>query len=287
MKMTKNSTIITTLLGVLTGVAILCVCLFPTLNKTDCTTYAEEGNSYSWTFKPGDVNEDWEINADDLVALNKMLENGKIDLRSMDPRDKTSGMLAADLNQDDWVNSIDYAILSDYLDGKIKRLPVGEMIFFGDNTPTQYKTKFGDVNRDGMINENDLTMLKAAANNETVLDDYAFNNADVNKDRVIDNKDIEIMEWYLAGKVVQLPVRYVKHESWLWGLIKHDEIGYDTYHTTNWNVGIKINTDDIVKPIADGAGAIADGIGNIGNSIKKGCEDIYNGLCDFFGGLFK
>ena len=286
--LTKKTTIISLLAVICLGIAALCICLIPTQNKAQ-SVYAAEGDVYHWSYRIGDVNEDNKIDADDVVALKNLIANGKIDLMEIAPQDKTAGMLAADVNTDDWLNSIDVAILSDYLNGTIKLLPVRESVFWGIPTPQQYITKFGDVNRDGLIDENDLTKLKAAANNEIVLDDYAYNNADVNKDRVINDKDVEILDWYLLGKVTQLPCRYIKQETW-W-FVHHEEIGYDTSHTEKWEVNLKWTFGN---PILSAADAVADGLsqagnalGDFGNGIKKGCEDIYNGLCDFFGGFFK
>ena len=290
MKISKSLLISFSVLASFLVAVLVAVLVCPTREQSASNNLALSSNDvehYSWRYKLGDTNEDGVVNRDDIVALENLIKNGKINLMNVPNQEKTAGMLASDLNTDDWLNSIDLAILTDYLDGKITRLPVGPMAFFGDNTPIEYKTKFGDVNRDGRIDAYDLEQLKLAANNTIELDDYAYNNADVNKDRKIDEKDVEILNWYLLGKVKELPCRYIKHESWLFGLITKEEIGYDTYHTGKVNFEIKINFSDIGKSIADGAGTIADGIGKAGASIKKGCEDIYNGICDFFGGLFR
>jgi len=267
-------------------VALLCVGLIFKSEKTvdSSVVFADDDvTTYHWSYKTGDVNEDGKITSDDVDALKKLISNGSIDLYSMHPSKKTASMLAGDTNYDNWLNRIDVAILIAYLDGKIKLLPTFEAEWLGYDIPNEYKTKFGDVNRDGMINNLDLTRLTEAANKTISLDDYAFNNADVNKDRVIDEKDVEILDYYLQGKVKQLPCRYIKQESWLF--LHHEEIGYDTFHTEKWE--FRISLGNPVKSAADGLGQVGNALADVGSGIKKGCEDIYNGLCDFFGGLFK
>ena len=267
-------------------VALLCVGLIFKNEKTvdSGVVFADDGvTEYHWSYIPGDVNSDGKITSADVDALKKLISNGSIDLYSMHPSNKTKEMLAGDVNTDDWVNSIDVAILIAYLDGKIKLLPTSEAEWFGYNTPSEYQTKYGDVNRDGMITELDLSWLKNAAANVITLDDYAINNADVNKDRKIDEKDVEILDWFLQGKVKQLPCRYIKQESWLF--LHHEEIGYDTFHTEKWE--FRFSLGNPVKSAADGLGQVGNALADVGSGIKKGCEDIYNGLCDFFGGLFK
>ncbi|MBR4270218.1 MAG: dockerin type I repeat-containing protein [Clostridia bacterium] len=280
--LTKKTTVISLLAIICLGVVALCICLFPTQNKQN-NVYADEGDVYTWSYIPGDVNQDGKVTSQDVDALKELISNGSLDLFSMHPSNKTSGMLAGDVNTDDRLNSIDVAILSDYLAGKIKLIPITEAEWLGLIIPSEYKTKFGDVNRDGRIDKNDLTKLKAAVNNEITLDDYAHNNADVNKDRAIDNKDVEILDYFLQGKVTQLPCRYVKFESW-W-FVHHEEIGYDTFHTEKWTVNFSLGNP--INSVADGLGQIGNALGDVGNGIKKGCEDIYNGIRDFFGGFFK
>ncbi len=274
------------------GLAVTCAYIFKPLNTfttQNSAVLASDVTEYHWTFITVDVNSDGKVTSDDVDALKKLIGNGSLDLFSMPSSNKTSGMLAGDTNNDDWLNSIDVAILTDYLAGKIKILPTTEAEWLGYNVPSEYKTKFGDVNRDGMVNKLDLTRLTDAANKTISLDDYAFNNADVNKDRVIDEKDVEILDYYLQGKVTQLPCRYIKQESWLFGIIRHEEIGYDTYHTGKWDVSFNVGNpiNSVANAVADGLGQVGNALADVGNGIKKGCEDIYNGLCDFFGGWFK
>ena len=61
------------------------------------------------------------------------------------------------------------------------------------------KTLYGDVNLDGKIDVNDVTLLQRYIAGESVLTDDAVKAADFNKDRIIDVLDVTAIQTFIAN----------------------------------------------------------------------------------------
>lgn len=62
------------------------------------------------------------------------------------------------------------------------------------------KYEYGDVNGDGVANVLDLAATKRAAIGYKPLSENEFKRADVNNDKIIDEKDLIILKTYLLNK---------------------------------------------------------------------------------------
>ena len=219
--------------------------------------------------KPGDVNCDGKVTEEDYIYLQKAL-NHEIEFNfdasiRMDIPEET---LNADINADRIVNTIDLWILRKGLDGEIKYLSMY------DYTPT-----YGDIDRNGVVDNEDLKKLNLYIEEKTTLDDFALKNADVNLDETINSKDIEMMQAYFDGKIVELPCRKIITEDWFF-YVKEKQIYKDRT--------IEKNT---IKFFLNPVSAIID---YVTKTVTKACEgvvnganNVYNGICNFLGGLFK
>lgn len=67
---------------------------------------------------------------------------------------------------------------------------------------TRTVVNYGDINKDGVINNSDYTLLNNYVSNSGVsLDSQQLLNADLNNDGVIDTNDRDILKNYIAGDV--------------------------------------------------------------------------------------
>ena len=128
----------------------------------------------------GDLNSNGKIDLSDVINLRSLISNKT----PLTPREK----FIADVNQDGFVTDADSGLLRSYLAN------------YDYDTETSGLTlpitvKYGDIDLDGDVDNDDLTLLKSG----TSLSNQAKYNADVNSDGTNNALDIDIFEYYLAS----------------------------------------------------------------------------------------
>ena len=134
----------------------------------------------NYTIQYGDVNGDGKIaNNDTTITRTCILK-----------KESCTGqmLLNADINGDVIINYIDYVLIKDYyIHG------AGTLL----NKPITEYTLYGDLNNDGILDNNDIDKLTKYLNRSTGLDNQARKNADVNGDGVINNTDLTLLQNYI------------------------------------------------------------------------------------------
>ena len=134
----------------------------------------------NYTIQYGDVNGDGKIaNNDTTITRTCILK-----------KESCTGqmLLNADINGDVVINYIDYVLIKDYyIHG------AGTLL----NKPITEYTLYGDLNNDGILDNNDIDKLTKYLNRSTGLDNQARKNADVNGDGVINNTDLTLLQNYI------------------------------------------------------------------------------------------
>ncbi len=133
----------------------------------------------NYTIQYGDVNEDEKITGNDTTILNAYVL-GKIQLSKQK-------LLNADVNADGKINAVDRCLIE---------LHALETDILPNNPITDY-TLYGDLNNDGILDNNDIDKLSRYLNGNTGLDNQARKNADVNGDGVINNTDLTLLQNYI------------------------------------------------------------------------------------------
>ena len=128
----------------------------------------------NYTIQYGDVNLDGEVDIYDVTESSNYLDSTS----SL----KGQQLLNADVNGDGKINRIDTALIFD--------LSFGTKI----NSPMTDYTLYGDLNNDGILDNNDIDKLTRYLNRSTGLDNQARKNADVNGDGVINNTDLTLLQ---------------------------------------------------------------------------------------------
>ena len=121
-----------------------------------------------YTIQYGDVNLDGEVDTFDVTESSNYYLDSTSSLKGQQ-------LLNADVNGDGKINRIDTALIFD--------LSFGTKI----NSPMTDYTLYGDLNNDGILDNNDIDKLTRYLRGSTGLDNQARKNADVNGDGVINN----------------------------------------------------------------------------------------------------
>ena len=140
----------------------------------------------NYTIQYGDVNGDGKINSSgDVLNINRYI-NGLSSIINQNGQ----SLLNADVNGDGKVNMVDSTLISNFLTGNIDSniLPSSPIIEY---------TLYGDLNNDGVLDNNDIDKLTKYLNGSTGLDNQARKNADVNGDGVINNTDLTLLQNYI------------------------------------------------------------------------------------------
>ena len=128
-----------------------------------------------YTIQYGDVNLDGEVDIYDVTESSDYCLSSTSSLKGQQ-------LLNADVNGDGKINRIDTALIFD--------LSFGTKI----NSPMTDYTLYGDLNNDGILDNNDIDKLTKYLNRSTGLDNQARKNADVNGDGVINNTDLTLLQ---------------------------------------------------------------------------------------------
>ena len=128
-----------------------------------------------YTIQYGDVNLDGEVDTFDVTESSNYYLDSTSSLKGQQ-------LLNADVNGDGKINRIDTALIFD--------LSFGTKI----NSPMTDYTLYGDLNNDGILDNNDIDKLTRYLRGSTGLDNQARKNADVNGDGVINNTDLTLLQ---------------------------------------------------------------------------------------------
>ena len=128
-----------------------------------------------YTIQYGDVNLDGEVDTFDVTESSNYYLDSTSSLKGQQ-------LLNADVNGDGKINRIDTALIFD--------LSFGTKI----NSPMTDYTLYGDLNNDGILDNNDIDKLTRYLSGSTGLDNQARKNADVNGDGVINNTDLTLLQ---------------------------------------------------------------------------------------------
>ena len=152
----------------------------------DYTNTLPDSPITNYTIQYGDVNGDGKINSSgDVLNINRYI-NGLSSIINQNGQ----SLLNADVNGDGKVNMVDSTLISNFLTGNIDSniLPSSPIIEY---------TLYGDLNNDGILDNNDVDKLSRYLNGSTGLDNQARKNADVNGDGVINNTDLTLLQNYI------------------------------------------------------------------------------------------
>ena len=131
----------------------------------------------------GDVNEDGEVDNEDSSKIFSYM-NGLTVLTSQQLKN-------ADTNGDGKVDKVDAQLIYGQhlgcIEEKLPDYPIKDYILYGD------------VNEDGVITEEDATLLSNYLNNNTKISDQALKNADVNGDGKVNITDLGLLQMYIAN----------------------------------------------------------------------------------------
>ena len=131
----------------------------------------------------GDVEENGEIDNVDAAMIASYI-NGSWSLTKQQLKN-------ADVNEDGKIDKVDYQLIygefMGFLEGKLPDYPIKDYILYGD------------VNEDGVITEEDATLLSNYLNNNTKISDQALKNADVNGDGKVNITDLGLLQMYIAN----------------------------------------------------------------------------------------
>ena len=129
----------------------------------------------------GDVNEDGEVDNEDSSKIFSYM-NGLTVLTSQQLKN-------ADTNGDGKVDKVDAQLIYGQhlgcIEEKLPDYPIKDYILYGD------------VNEDGVITEEDATLLSNYLNNNTKISDQALKNADVNGDGKVNIIDLGLLQMYV------------------------------------------------------------------------------------------
>ena len=133
----------------------------------------------NYTIQYGDVNGDGKLTILDTGALVNHIDSSNIQTGQT--------LLNADIDGNGKIERKDLILLLGYVR---KAIP---QVNLPDKPITEY-TLYGDLNNDGILDNNDIDKLTKYLNRSTGLDNQARKNADVNGDGVINNTDLTLLQ---------------------------------------------------------------------------------------------
>ena len=133
----------------------------------------------NYTIQYGDVNGDGKLTILDTGALLNHIDSSNIQTGQT--------LLNADIDGNGKIERKDLILLLGYVR---KAIP---QVNLPDKPITEY-TLYGDLNNDGILDNNDIDKLTRYLNRSTGLDNQARKNADVNGDGVINNTDLTLLQ---------------------------------------------------------------------------------------------
>ena len=140
----------------------------------------------NYTIQYGDANCDNKITASDVQRIFSHLSNSTLLIGQQ--------LLNADVNGDGKIDYVDVDLSFD--------------LNFRDkiSSPMTEYTLYGDLNNDGLLDNNDIDKLTKYLNGSTGLDNQARKNADVNGDGLINNTDLTLLQNKINNSTTSLVV---------------------------------------------------------------------------------
>ena len=140
----------------------------------------------NYTIQYGDANCDNKITASDVQRIFSHLSNSTLLIGQQ--------LLNADVNGDGKIDYVDADLSFD--------------LSFRDkiSSPMTEYTLYGDLNNDGLLDNNDIDKLTKYLNGSTGLDNQARKNADVNGDGLINNTDLTLLQNKINNSTTSLVV---------------------------------------------------------------------------------
>ena len=140
----------------------------------------------NYTIQYGDANCDNKITASDVQRIFSHLSNSTLLIGQQ--------LLNADVNGDGKIDYVDVDLSFD--------------LSFRDkiSSPMTEYTLYGDLNNDGLLDNNDIDKLTKYLNGSTGLDNQARKNADVNGDGLINNTDLTLLQNKINNSTTSLVV---------------------------------------------------------------------------------
>ena len=140
----------------------------------------------NYTIQYGDANCDNKITASDVQRIFSHLSNSTLLIGQQ--------LLNADVNGDGKIDYVDADLSLD--------------LSFRDkiSSPMTEYTLYGDLNNDGLLDNNDIDKLTKYLNGSTGLDNQARKNADVNGDGLINNTDLTLLQNKINNSTTSLVV---------------------------------------------------------------------------------
>ena len=145
----------------------------------DYTNTLPDSPITNYTIQYGDVNGDGKLTILDPGALLNHINSSNIQTGQT--------LLNADIDGNGKIERKDFILLLGYVR---KAIP---QVNLPDKPITEY-TLYGDLNNDGILDNNDIDKLTKYLNRSTGLDNQARKNADVNGDGVINNTDLTLLQ---------------------------------------------------------------------------------------------
>ncbi len=173
----------------------------------------------------GDVEENGEIDNVDAAMIASYI-NGSWSLTKQQLKN-------ADVNEDGKIDKVDYQLIygefMGFLEGKLPDYPIKDYILYGD------------VNEDGVITEEDSTLLSNFLNNNTKISDQALKNSDINGDGKVNIIDLGLLQMYIAN-----PDNYKNSQNISLPYIPIDK-SYYTIQYGDVNLDGEVDTFDVTE----------------------------------------
>lgn len=105
---------------------------------------------------------------------------------------------------------------------KVIQLSNLDTSLLSDLTNTKKEISYGDVNEDGKMDVDDVTLVEKYLKSDSKLDDLQKNVADVDGDKEVTAIDVEIMQKKIAGKISAFPVEDASVKLYTYGDVNED-----------------------------------------------------------------
>lgn len=147
----------------------------------EISTFGIENN-----FQFGDVNMDGQITKKDADLVLRSIED--------DVKLNATQKILADVNNNDKVDQMDAMYIIEYIKDNTTKFPVNN------------EYKYGDVNKDNKITQEDAQMVLSASVKEIELTEEEKKLADVDNDRNVNSTDGMLILRYVEGEITEFPI---------------------------------------------------------------------------------
>lgn len=142
----------------------------------------------------GDLNRDGLLDDEDVAIMTGYLM-GEIELDN-------EQMVLADLDGSGRIDNSDVLLLKGNVGKTTPDFPVGVATYFTNTNRTVKFLRYGDLNKDGAVNQDDITILSNYLSQSASLDTEQRILADVDGNRVINIADLTFIRWYIEIETI-------------------------------------------------------------------------------------